>query len=181
MLDGIGVRPERQRGFIPLFCLKPLPDRVIKSHVTSRLSISLLGPGHHQSSVRGRRWRCVLLRLMHHQVRTPFWLWLMVALVIGFLWTGIGLTLWHDHSAAYNGAEKESANLARSFDESIARTVEAVDQTLLFVRDGHQQGRTAFDVRGWARGRSFFNDLHVQVALVSRNGGNLVQPRSRRS
>ena len=80
------------------------------------------------------------------------------------------LDLWNDHSAARSGAEKESANLARSFDESIARTIEAVDQTLLFIREGHQQGRSAFDVQGWARGRSFFNDLHMQISIVDRNG-----------
>ena len=81
--------------------------------------------------------------------------------VIGFLWAAIGLTLWHDHNEARTGAEKESANLARSFDESIARTVEAVDQTLLFIREAHQNDRAAYAPQAWAQSRSFLNDLHL--------------------
>jgi hypothetical protein len=118
----------------------------------------------------GRRWGAALLRLMRLVSRRLPWHWLTVTAVIGFEWMGIGLTLWHDHTAARKGGDKESANLARLLDESITRTVEAVDQTLLFIREGYQKDHAAYASQAWAQSRSFLNDLHLQISIVDRNG-----------
>jgi hypothetical protein len=126
--------------------------------------------GHNDISLSGRQPGAVLLRLMRRNVQNLPWHWAAITLVIGFLWMAIGLTLWHDHTEARSGAEKESANLARSFDESIKRTVEAVDQTLLFIRKSHQNDRAAYAPQAWAQSRSFLNDLHLQISIVDRNG-----------
>ena len=66
----------------------------------------------------------------------------LIGLIVGLLWAGIGFSLWHDYQAAEQGAAKDSANLARSFDEDITRTLEEVDQTLLFLRDAYRHDRT---------------------------------------
>jgi signal transduction histidine kinase/ActR/RegA family two-component response regulator len=86
------------------------------------------------------------------------------------LWSGIGFNLWRDYKLANVDAAKDTVNLARAFDENITRTVEAVDQTLLFVRDAYRRDPATFDLGAWAHGRSFLNDLKVQIAVADRNG-----------
>ena len=68
----------------------------------------------------------------------------LVMLVIGLLWAGIGFNLWHDHEFAAQTAEHDTANLARAFEENITRTVEAVDQALLMLRDDYQHDPVGF-------------------------------------
>jgi signal transduction histidine kinase/ActR/RegA family two-component response regulator len=94
----------------------------------------------------------------------------LIGLIIGLLWVGIGLNLWHDYKAAEQGAVKDTANLARSFDENITRTVEAVDQILMFVREAYQHDRAGFLHGSWTRAHAFLDDLHVQIALADRDG-----------
>ncbi len=94
----------------------------------------------------------------------------LVALIIGLLWAGIGFDLWHDHRAAEQEAAQETANLALSFEEDITRTVEAVDQTLLFVREAYQHDRTGVLLGAWTKDRPFLDDFQVQMSLADRNG-----------
>jgi signal transduction histidine kinase/ActR/RegA family two-component response regulator len=96
----------------------------------------------------------------------------LIGLAIGLLWAGIGFNLWHDYRAAEEEASADTTNLARAFDENITRTVESVDQTLLFLRDAYQHDPDGF-INGsgsWANGRGFLNDLHVRMSLADRNG-----------
>jgi signal transduction histidine kinase len=111
-----------------------------------------------------------LLRLTPKGIPGQSWRWLAIAASIGLLWAGIGLTLWHDRALAEQGAMKESANLARTFEESITRTVEAVDQTLLFLRDEYQEHQASFLQQTWAENHSFLNDLHLQISMADRDG-----------
>jgi signal transduction histidine kinase/ActR/RegA family two-component response regulator len=101
------------------------------------------------------------------------WHLTLIGLVIGLLWAGIGFTLWHDRGVAEWDADNEVSNLARAFDENITRTVEAVDQTLLFLRDAYQHDSAWFAKGSWPGGRAFLDDLHVQMALADRDGGVL--------
>jgi len=94
----------------------------------------------------------------------------LVILFVSVVWSGISFNLWSDYRNAEENAAKDSINLARSFGENITRTVEAVDQTLLFVREIYQQSRGAFDLGPWARGRTFLNESQVQIAVADRNG-----------
>ena len=45
--------------------------------------------------------------------------------------------------------------LAGTFEESIARTVEAVEQTLLFLREEYQEDQAVSGQQAWAEGHSF--------------------------
>jgi signal transduction histidine kinase/CheY-like chemotaxis protein len=93
--------------------------------------------------------------------------------ILGLLWAGIGFDLWHDHQAAEFDAAKDTANLARTFEEDITRTVESVDQTLLFTREAYRHDQAGFLAGSWAKAYSFLDRLHIQISLVNR-GGNLV-------
>lgn len=47
-----------------------------------------------------RRRRPALPVLMPSNTRTANWHWLVASIAIGLLWAAIGLTLWHDRTAA---------------------------------------------------------------------------------
>ena len=91
-------------------------------------------------------------------------------LIIGLLWAGIGFNLWHEYNVAELGAAKDAANLARSFDEDIARTVEAVDQTLLIVREAYQFDRTDALLAALTKGHALLDDFQVRISLANRDG-----------
>jgi signal transduction histidine kinase len=103
-------------------------------------------------------------------VRTATWHRVAALVAIGLVWTVIGLTLWHDRTADASGALKDTANLTRTFEENIARTIESVEQTLLFVREEYQEDQAVSGKQAWAEGHSFLNDLHVQVSIDDRDG-----------
>ena len=94
----------------------------------------------------------------------------LIGLVVALIWGGIGLNLWHEQRAAGQEAEGDSANLARAFDENMTRTVEAVDQTLLFLRDAYQHDQSGFAGGSWSIGKTFPDDPWVQLALAGRDG-----------
>ena len=94
----------------------------------------------------------------------------MIGLIVGLLWAGIGFNLWHDYKAAEQEAAKDTANLARTFDEDITRTVEAVDQTLLFTREAYRHDPTGLLLGSWSKAHAFLDDLHMQISLVNRDG-----------
>lgn len=108
-----------------------------------------------------------------HGVRADLWHLALIGLVTGLMWAGIGLMLWHDHDTAEREAASDTANFVRAFDENITRTIEAVDQTLLFMRDAYQHDPKAFTGGTWASGRAFLDDLHVQISLAGA-GGNML-------
>ncbi len=54
---------------------------------------------------------------------------------IVLVWGGIPRTLSTERDAAIQGAYLNATNLARAFEENIVRSLNAVDQTLLHVRD----------------------------------------------
>jgi signal transduction histidine kinase/ActR/RegA family two-component response regulator len=95
---------------------------------------------------------------------------LVIVMTISLLWIGIGFNLWHDNHVAEQQALADSGNLARAFEENITRTIEAVDQTLLFVREAYSRDATGFDLSGWASSRPFLNALSIQIAMTDKNG-----------
>jgi signal transduction histidine kinase/ActR/RegA family two-component response regulator len=95
---------------------------------------------------------------------------LLIGVTLGLLWLGVGFNLWHDRRQAEWQALADSANLARAFEENITRTIGAVDQTLLFVRDAFAHDPTGFNLLSWARAQPFLNTLSIQIALADKNG-----------
>jgi signal transduction histidine kinase/CheY-like chemotaxis protein len=104
------------------------------------------------------------------RARAYAWHLVLIGLVIGLLWAGIGVTLWHDQGVAEQEADNDAANLARAFEENITRTIEAVDQSLLFLREEYQHDPAAFAKGSWASGRAFLDELHVHMGLSGPDG-----------
>lgn len=96
--------------------------------------------------------------------------WPWVALALVFVWTFIGFSLWHDYRMTEHDAVVETRNLARAFAENIHRTIETVDQTLLFVREAYTHDRTHLpELAGSLSGR-VLSPLQVQIAIADSAG-----------
>jgi len=69
---------------------------------------------------------------------------------IGLVWAMIGAGLWHDHSLAIDAARRNSANLARMVEESVAHRIETVDARLRFAQHLHARDPSGFAFGPWA-------------------------------
>ncbi len=97
----------------------------------------------------------------------------LVLVTITIIWGGIWTFLRQEYQQLEIAAARDAANLARGFDETIVRGFEAVDETLLFVRESYLRDPTGFDLTTWARSRFFRSGLVVQIALIGPDGAML--------
>jgi signal transduction histidine kinase/CheY-like chemotaxis protein/HPt (histidine-containing phosphotransfer) domain-containing protein len=89
---------------------------------------------------------------------------------IVFLWGGVLHALSDQREQALRGATANAANLARTFEEDIIRSIRAVDQTLLYVREAYARDPAHFDIVAWAKNTQFLTDLTFQVSLIDKSG-----------
>ena len=89
---------------------------------------------------------------------------------IVLIWTAVLHSLSAERNQALQGALQETSNLSRAFEEHIVRSLAAVDQTLLYMRDSYERDPAAFDVSVWARNTQALTDLTFQISLIGRDG-----------
>ena len=70
---------------------------------------------------------------------------LLGVVMIGIIWLGAAFHLNGLRQIAEEAAVRNSANLARAFEEHLVRSIEEVDRVLLFLRGKYEEGATAFD------------------------------------
>ncbi len=99
---------------------------------------------------------------------TPGWIWPVVA--ISLVWLGIVLHLSAARTDALASAGQNATNLARTFRESMVRTIREIDLTLLFVRALHTSEGAALNLRPWVDGAGADQRLALQITMVDRNG-----------
>jgi len=103
-------------------------------------------------------------------LRTPKIYALLVGLTLALLWAGIGVSLWREYQLEQHAAVEDTRNLVRAFSENLVRTVEAVDQTLLVVRDAYARDPSGFRLSTWATNAPFLNELALQITLIGPDG-----------
>ena len=95
---------------------------------------------------------------------------LVSILAIVIIWLGS----WHlaglDARRAEDGAFRDTANLARAFEEHIIRLIKACDQILLFTRSSLASDPARFDLKQWAHDQNFANDVTLQIAIADKTG-----------
>ncbi len=93
-----------------------------------------------------------------------------IGAVCALLWGGIGPRLHEQHASALREATHDTRNLARAFEENTARTVEAMDHLLLFLRSAYRSNPTHFDIAAWEQDAEAFDDLIRRVGILDRAG-----------
>jgi PAS domain S-box-containing protein len=89
---------------------------------------------------------------------------------IVILWSGVLYTLAVQRDQALRGAIQNVTNLSRAFEEHVVRSIKAVDQTLLYVRDSYAKDPTGFDISAWTKNTQFLTDLTFQISLIDKSG-----------
>jgi signal transduction histidine kinase len=89
---------------------------------------------------------------------------------IAVLWTGVLYSLSVERDQAIRDAMQNASNLARVFEEHTIRSLKAVDQILLTVREAYEKDPKGFDVGAWVRDTQVLNDLTFQIAFIDKSG-----------
>jgi signal transduction histidine kinase/ActR/RegA family two-component response regulator len=96
--------------------------------------------------------------------------WLVLGLAVSTIWLAIGLQLRDVYHQAGRAAERDTANLARSVEQHITRTIDSVDQALRFLQAAWSSDPAGFDLGRWA---TFWHDDDgptVQFAVIGADG-----------
>jgi signal transduction histidine kinase/DNA-binding response OmpR family regulator len=94
----------------------------------------------------------------------------LVLLAVLLIWLGILVHLRERSQQALQEAASDTQNFARAFEQNTVRTFDAIDQTLLFVRELYQRDPLHFDFGEWARHRQFIRGVTFQISVVDRDG-----------
>ncbi len=89
---------------------------------------------------------------------------------IVILWATVISSLSEERVQALQGARQSTSNLARAFEEHIVRSIKAVDQTLLYMRDSYLRDPKAFDIADWTKRTQALTDMTFQIALIDKDG-----------
>lgn len=99
------------------------------------------------------------------------------ALVIAFsvfllisIWAAFFHALTVERDLTLRTTIKENANLARAFEEHIVRTIRAVDQVALFVKDQYERHGTQLDLARYSAEGRIASEIYNQVGVIDENG-----------
>ena len=92
----------------------------------------------------------------------------LVAIVL--IWVGIQINLSTERDQSQRAAVQNGANLARTFEEHIVRSIREIDKTLLFLRKTYQLDPAGFDLQQWTANAYHLKDLTLQVAQIGADG-----------
>jgi diguanylate cyclase (GGDEF)-like protein len=86
------------------------------------------------------------------------------------LWGGIVMLLDQQRDDLLSGARHDTENLARAFEENTAHSLEAADQTLLFLRSIYSADPKGFSFAGWNDSVRNSDGLLLQVGVIGPDG-----------
>ena len=103
--------------------------------------------------------------------------WAHVTVIAGSLlliWVGVWMQLRQEYRLAESAAVRETGNLAGAFEENIIRSIDAIDQVILFARDVYARDPAHFDLNAWAPAKPLLNEQILRISIVDA-AGRLVQ------
>ncbi len=93
-----------------------------------------------------------------------------VACLLALVWWGIWTTLDRQRANALDGAARDTANLARAFQENTSRTIASADQVLLALRSAYRRNPAGFDISRWLERETSPDWLTAQMAIIGPDG-----------
>jgi diguanylate cyclase (GGDEF)-like protein/PAS domain S-box-containing protein len=95
---------------------------------------------------------------------------LLCVMMIALVWLGVSFHLQVEYNDAERAAVQNSANLARTFEEHLSRTLNEIDRSLKIIRSNYQLDPEKFDLKQWLSISQLFDDHTLQVAIISPEG-----------
>jgi diguanylate cyclase (GGDEF)-like protein len=90
--------------------------------------------------------------------------------IIVILWLGVFLKYAEDVRGNLQEAERIDRNYAMVFEENVLRTIDEVDNTLLYLRRNVETEQRTTDYNTIVRSTDIFSDIIVQVAIIDSHG-----------
>jgi diguanylate cyclase (GGDEF)-like protein len=91
-------------------------------------------------------------------------------IMIAVIWGGVYFLTKAAHDRAYEDGLRQGSNLARVFEEYIARTIRVTDSELRVLRKQYQQDPAHFDFANWIDRTTAQNYLTVHFSITGPNG-----------
>jgi two-component system, sensor histidine kinase len=86
------------------------------------------------------------------------------------IWSGVYFLSNEAHDRAYEDGLRQGSNLARVFEEYIARAIKGTDGELLVLRKLYQQDPPHFDFDDWIDSTTIRNNLTVHFSITGPDG-----------
>lgn len=96
--------------------------------------------------------------------------WLALPLLLALLWVGIGLQVREMARQAEAAAERDTANLARSVEQHMIRSIDSLDQALRFVQSAYRHDPAGFNLLEWTDAYFAGGGPTVQIAMIGPDG-----------
>ncbi len=92
------------------------------------------------------------------------------AAMIAMVWAGIALQIDSDRERQLKDTFRDSANLARAFEEHTIRTFKNVDQTLLFIKYQYEKSGGNIDIPEYMRSGIIDGRIFIQIGVIDEKG-----------
>ena len=90
--------------------------------------------------------------------------------LIAVVWISVAFHLDVNRRNAFDNASQTAANLARTFEEHIARTIRGEDGTLVVLRAMYERHPGTFSMIDWPKYAGMVSDVIVQYSVIDRSG-----------
>ena len=92
-------------------------------------------------------------------------------LVIAGIWGGVFLLTHEEHQRAYAEGVRQGGNLARVFEQYIARVIGGANSGLLALRESYEHDPENFDLARQVSRTQFQNNVIMQFGIIGPDGG----------
>lgn len=97
-------------------------------------------------------------------------IWGFAAFLLIFSWSAIFYKINDERQTEIAQVYRNNANLARVFEEHTIRTIQSVDQAILFIRNQYEKVGDRIDIAGYVRDGLVNADLFTQLGIINENG-----------
>ena len=93
-----------------------------------------------------------------------------VLMTVGLVGGSVYIHLANEFRQTEESAFAQTGNLALGFAENIQRSLEAIDQTLIYVRDAYSADPQRFDLTKWTRSGPVVGRPSVRISVLDASG-----------